>query len=43
MPVVLVGVDMGLEILVTLSDGTNIPNPRLYCVVERKLTRAQCP
>jgi IS605 OrfB family transposase len=36
-----VGVDMGLESFATLSDGTRIPNPRLYHAAERKLKRAQ--
>lgn len=36
-----VGVDMGLENLATLSDGTSIPNPRLYRAAEQKLKRAQ--
>lgn len=36
-----VGVDVGLESFATLSDGTAIPNPRLYRAAERKLRRAQ--
>jgi putative transposase len=36
-----VGVDVGLESFATLSNGTSIPNPRLYRAAERKLKRAQ--
>jgi putative transposase len=36
-----VGVDVGLENFATLSDGTQIRNPRLYRAAERKLKRAQ--
>ncbi|MGQ9483173.1 RNA-guided endonuclease InsQ/TnpB family protein [Chloroflexus sp.] len=36
-----VGVDVGLERFATLSDGTQIANPRLYRAAERKLRRAQ--
>lgn len=36
-----VGVDVGLENFATLSDGTQIANPRLYRAAERKLKRAQ--
>jgi putative transposase len=36
-----VGVDVGLESFATLSDGTQIANPRYYRVAERKLKRAQ--
>ncbi|GAB4434521.1 MAG: hypothetical protein OHK0015_24370 [Chloroflexi bacterium OHK40] len=36
-----VGVDVGLERFATLSDGTHIPNPRLYRAAERRLRRAQ--
>jgi putative transposase len=36
-----VGVDVGLENFATLSEGTSIPNPRLYRAAEGKLRRAQ--
>jgi putative transposase len=36
-----VGVDVGLERFATLSDGTQIANPRLYRAAERKLRQAQ--
>jgi putative transposase len=36
-----VGVDVGLERFATLSDGTQIANPRLYRAAERTLRRAQ--
>jgi putative transposase len=36
-----VGVDVGLESFATLSDGTQIANPRYYRAAERKLKQAQ--
>jgi putative transposase len=36
-----VGVDVGLQQFATLSTGTQIANPHLYCAAERKLQRAQ--
>lgn len=36
-----VGIDLGLESFATLSDGTQIVNPRLYRSAERRLKRAQ--
>jgi putative transposase len=36
-----VGIDVGLESFATLSDGTQIANPRYYRAAERKLKQAQ--
>jgi putative transposase len=36
-----IGVDVGLESFATLSDGTQIANPRYYRAAERKLKQAQ--
>jgi Probable transposase len=36
------GRDLGLESFATLADGSQIANPRIFRVAERKLTRAQC-
>ncbi|MFQ5794044.1 MAG: RNA-guided endonuclease InsQ/TnpB family protein [Candidatus Bipolaricaulia bacterium] len=36
-----VGIDVGVESLATLSDGTQIENPRWYRKAERRLTKAQ--
>jgi IS605 OrfB family transposase len=36
-----VGVDLGLHVLATLSDGTTVPNPRWLRQAERALRRAQ--
>jgi putative transposase len=35
------GIDLGLESFATLADGTQIANPRIFCVAERHLRRAQ--
>jgi putative transposase len=35
------GIDLGLESFATLSDGTQIANPRLFLIAERRLKRAQ--
>jgi len=36
------GIDLGLESFATLADGSQIANPRIFRVAERKLKRAQC-
>jgi putative transposase len=35
------GIDLGLESFATLADGSQIANPRIFCVAEMNLTRAQ--
>jgi putative transposase len=35
------GIDLGLESFATLSDGSQIANPRIFRVAERALKRAQ--
>lgn len=40
-PAEVVGIDLGLKDLATLSDGTKVENPRWYRVMEQKLATAQ--